>query len=323
MVTFPTRPKTTGGENDVVRCSKPLPDARPMQRTVFVLFAAVILTVGCAPFAMSNHMINADPDRVVAAIGSHDVVLLGEVHDNVGQHALRAQVLRRWIQRGARPALLMEQFDREHQHELDRALVQPEASVDSVIAAAGAAPTRPGQGWQWQLYRPYVQLAIDFQLPIIAANVSRADARRVVTDGLQALGFDPNVPADIAQAQSREIVESHCGQLNSSDGLRLMAAQVARDQFMARAIEGAAPRATVLLAGNGHIRSDIGVPRWLSPATRLRSVAIGLLEPDTASERARFDLSVKTPAQSRPDPCDAMRGAASSVSARNPGPLSQ
>jgi hypothetical protein len=34
----------------------------------------------------------------------------------------------------------------------------------------------------------------------------------------------------------------------------------------------------VLLAGNGHVRTDIGVPRWLDPATRQRSEAIGLLE---------------------------------------------
>jgi uncharacterized iron-regulated protein len=266
-----------------------------MKKTTSALFAAVILATGCAT---SNPMPDADPDRLVAAIGSHDVVLLGEVHDNVAQHALRAQVLRRWIERGARPALLMEQFDRERQPELDRALAQPGASADTVIAAAGAV-----QGWQWPLYRPYVQLAIDFGLPIIAANVSRADARRAVADGLQALGFDPNVPADIVEAQSREIVESHCGQLNASDARSLVAAQVARDQFMARAVEGAAPRAAVLLAGNGHVRSDIGVPRWLSPATRGRSVAIGLLEPGTPSERPRFDVSVMTREQVRPDPC--------------------
>jgi uncharacterized iron-regulated protein len=72
---------------------------------------------------------------------------------------------------------------------------------------------------------------------------------------------------------------------------------------MARAIEGAAPRAAVLLAGNGHVRSDIGVPRWLSPATRGRSVAIGLLEPGAPSERPRFDVSVMTREQVRPDPC--------------------
>ena len=284
---------------------------RLMKRSAFALFAAVILTAGCAPFGVTDHVLDADPDRLVAAIGSHDVVLLGEVHDNIDQHALRAQVLRRWIERGARPALLMEQFDRERQPELDRALGQPGASADTVIADAGGVSPRPGQGWQWPLYRPYVQLAIDFGLPIIAVNVSPADARRVVADGLQALGFDPNVPADIVQAQSREIVESHCGQLNASDARSLVAAQVARDQFMARAVEGAAPRATVLLAGNGHVRSDIGVPRWLSPATRGRSVAIGLLEPGTSSERPSFDLSVKTREQARPDPCGAMRGAAS------------
>jgi len=83
-------------------------------------------------------------------------------------------------------------------------------------------------------------------------------------------------------------------------------AQVARDQFMARSIEANAARGAVLLAGNGHVRSDVGVPRWLTPATRARSVSIGLLEagdPDQTS----FGVTVTTQAQSRPDPCEGMR----------------
>ena len=146
-------------------------------------------------------------------------------------------------------------------------------------------------------------------MPIVAANVSRVDARRVVRQGLQALGFDPNVPPDVADAQASEIVDSHCGLLDAADARRLVAAQVARDQFMARMIERVAPQAVVLLAGNGHVRSDIGVPRWLKPATRRRSVAIGLLEPGTSVQGVRFDVVLRTPEQSRTDPCEAMRAA--------------
>ena len=47
-------------------------------------------------------------------------------------------------------------------------------------------------------------------------------------------------------------------------------AQFARDAVMARALAAHAERGVVLLAGNGHVRRDIGVPRWLaSPAPRL------------------------------------------------------
>jgi uncharacterized iron-regulated protein len=66
----------------------------------------------------------------------------------------------------------------------------------------------------------------------------------------------------------------------------------------------------VLLAGDGHVRRDIGVPRWLSPATRARSISIGLLEGNDA-EPAAFDLAIETPAQQREDPCDEMLRAAS------------
>lgn len=280
-----------------------------MKRTLVVLLAAALAAGGCAPPSERSRAADTDPQRLIAAFGSRNVVLLGEVHDNAAQHAMRAQALRRWLESGARPTLLMEQFDRERQGELDRALAQPGASADAVIAAAGAVSTRPGQGWQWPFYRPYVALAIEYRLPIVAANVSRADARRVVSEGLQALGFDPNVPADVAVVQASDIADSHCGLLDSADAQRLAVAQVARDQFMARMIERAAPHAVVLLAGNGHVRSDVGVPRWLTPATRRRSVAIGLLESDASAEGARFDVALTTPEQPRADPCEAMRAA--------------
>ena len=278
-----------------------------------VLLAAAFASSGCAQLAGSSRVADADPQRLVAAIGEHSIVLLGEVHDNAAQHAMRQQALRRWLEGGARPTLLMEQFDRERQGDLDRALAQPGVSADMVIAAAGPPATRPGQGWRWPLYRPYIALAIEYRLPIVAANVSRADTRRVGSEGLQALGFDPNVPADIADAQASEIADGHCGQVDVADAQRLVAAQVARDQFMARMIERAAPQAAVLLAGNGHVRSDIGVPRWLTPATRRRSVAIGLLEPGTSAAGMHFDVVLRTTEQPRADPCEAMRAAPASA----------
>ena len=243
---------------------------------------------------------------LIAAMRSRPLVLLGEVHDNAAQHALRAQALRAMLDGGARPALLMEQFDREQQAAIDRVLARPGASVDELIAA-GAPDAAALQGWDWALYRPYLALALQHHLPIVAANVSRADTRRVVQNGLLALGFEATVPADIDAAQAQAIVDSHCGMLDDAQAKRMVSAQVARDQFMAHLLEANAAQGAFLLAGNGHVRTDIGVPRWLSPATRARSVAIGLLEPGDNNGPA-FDLALTTPAQPRPDPCEGMKG---------------
>ena len=91
--------------------------------------------------------------------------------------------------------------------------------------------------------------------------------------------------------------------------------QVARDQFMARLIEANAARGVVLLAGNGHVRRDLGVPRWLTAATRAKTKSHGYLEvgDDTGAAKSgaantAYDVVNFTPAQQRDDPCEAMRG---------------
>ena len=237
------------------------------------------------------------------------VLLLGEVHDNAAQHALRLQRLQALLAGGARPALLMEQFDRERQADINH-LLQSVPAMDAGGAARDApvdALVRLGRqdnsaGWDWPLYRPYLHLALQYHLPIVAANVSRADARLVMQQGLAAQGFDATVPADIQTAQAQAILQSHCGQVDAALAGRMALAQVARDQFMARSISAQAGRGVLLLAGNGHVRKDVGVPRWLPSGLQARSQAVGYLETGDPSAAA-FDAVVFTAAQPRGDRC--------------------
>jgi uncharacterized iron-regulated protein len=262
-----------------------------MRILLFVLISTLL--AGCATPQM----------KLDEALRSRPIVLLGEVHDNAAQHGMRAEALRRLLAGGARPALLMEQFDRDRQAAIDAALAQPGATPQTVIAAGWP---NGGAGWNWAFYAPFIQLAIDYRLPLLAANVSRADARGILAEGLAARGFDGSVPPDVTTVQAEAIGAGHCGMLDDAQARRMVPAQVARDQFMARLIEANAARGVVLLAGNGHVRSDAGVPRWLPPETRQRSVSIGLLEAGDDSA-PRFDVALATPAQPRTDPCAAMR----------------
>jgi uncharacterized iron-regulated protein len=86
-------------------------------------------------------------------------------------------------------------------------------------------------------------------------------------------------------------------------------AQIARDAALALAIAPHAQRGVVLLTGNGHVRADIGVPRWLPPELRAGTRSIGLLDGDDAATApaGAFDRVVATPAASREDPCAALR----------------
>ena len=235
------------------------------------------------------------------------IVLFGEVHDNAAQHALRLAEFKALLAPGARPALLMEQFDRERQPEIDRVrAASPRPDADAVILAGSGALASDTRAWNWAFYKPLIELALANQLPIVAANVSRADTRRVVGEGLAAAGFDADVPPAIVRAQADIIERSHCGQVDAPLATRMASAQIARDQFMARLIAANAARGVWLLAGNGHVRSDIGVPHWLPPALRERTQAIGSLEEgDDGVDRAAYDRVVVTPAQTREEPCAA------------------
>ena len=275
---------------------------------------------GCAGIGVPGSSASNGLPRLDAPL-----LLLGEVHDNAAGHALRLRALERLLSWGARPALLMEQFDRERQGEIDRLLQaasgmapsdhEHDATVDALVRLGD----QPPGGWTWVFYRPVLKLALQQRLPIFAANVSRADARQVIRQGLQATGFRAEVPADITRTQAEAIEQSHCGALDSATATRLAQAQVARDQFMARLLQAHAARGAVLLAGNGHVRRDIGVPRWLPPEWRSRSHAVGYLEQGD-DEIAAYDEALFVAPQTRPDPCAAMRAAPPAAASSSPAP---
>jgi uncharacterized iron-regulated protein len=278
--------RVTPPRNILHAMPKPLWRCRP---PVAAWAAALGLLAGCAGAPVAQGLALNKP-----------VVLLGEVHDNAAQHALRLRAFEALLASGARPAMALEQFDRNRQADIDRALaLSPRPDADALIAAAGGA-----QGWHWPFYRPFIELALRHDLPIIAANVSGNEARAVMRDGLAASGFDPHVPDAVMQAHARHILDGHCGQIDAATAARMALAQVARDQYMARVLQAQAGRGVVLLAGNGHVRTDIGAPRWLDTQTRQRSEAIGVLE--AGDDETAYDRWVHTAAQARSDPCAAM-----------------
>lgn len=251
-----------------------------------------------------------------ATVRDADVWLLGEVHDNAEGHRQRLVLLTTRIDEGWRPAIAMEQFDRERQAELDEAMRRC-ADPECVVQAAGNG------GWTWSFYLPVIELAQRYQLPLLAANLSRNDAVRVMREGFPAAfdaatvaqwQLDGALPEDLVTAQRQEIIEGHCHTLpvDRIDGM--VRAQVARDVSMAQVISPHAQRGVVLLAGNGHVRRDIGVPRWTQlPIGSM--VSVGFLEDShnsphnslhksaASAAASAYDVVRIIPSHDRGDPC--------------------
>ena len=255
-------------------------------------------------------------------------VLLGEVHDNGEHHRLRRDVLAALVRDGRRPAIAMEQFDREHQPALERVQNEP-APTPELLKTAGRVDA---QGWNWFYYEPIVRLALDHRLPIVAANLSRADAFRVSTEGaaavvgeavVSALHLDQPLP-DAARLKLDQVIEDgHCGKAPPSILPGIVAAQRARDAIMAQTLQAHAP--AVLIAGNGHVRRDFGVPHYLAQYPQGDDVrVVGFIEVDAdklaptdyasdgvsdgvSDSAPEYDYVVFTPRIPRPDPCGDVR----------------
>jgi uncharacterized iron-regulated protein len=265
--------------------------------------AAVLLLAGCAHAPAPGNIWDTragkfiSADEVFARAAGSEHVILGETHDNPEHHRLQRLVLDRLP---TPRALAMEQFDSEHQAAIDAA--QAKGADAEAIADAGHFDRR---GWDWPLYRPLVEFAVEHRWPIIAANLSRAAARRIVNNPA-ASGLAP--APELAAALAHDIADSHCGQPPPPKLLAgMVEAQRARDARMATRIR--AP--SVLITGIGHARRDRGVPLYL-PASDVLSIAFVEAQPGKTAPQdyfdgffgpQSFDYLWFTLRAERPDPC--------------------
>lgn len=227
-------------------------------------------------------------------------VLLGEQHDSEAHHARQLQMLQALSARGLKPALALEQFDTEHQTALRQAQQAGQRDAE-VLADAGQLNRK---GWRWPMYRDLIAHAAEHGWPLLAANLSRAEARRIV------MGEVPVPAAADAQQQSLmedDVIQGHCGHRPAANILTgMVGAQRARDARMAATLDAAAGP-VVLIAGAGHVRRDRAVPRHL--AEPARALAVGLTEvregktAPTAYDSAGFDFLWFTVSKQRSDPC--------------------
>ena len=265
----------------VAGCTHAPPGAHPLEGRIWDVRAARFVS----------------PDEVLARASRASHVILGETHDNPEHHRLQRQVLDKLP---GRRSLAMEQFDSEHQAAIDAA--QAKNADAEGIADAGRFDRK---GWNWPLYRPLVELAVERRWPIIAANLSRAEARRIVrAPSLSGLPPDPALVPDL----ERDIAENHCGQRPAPKLLAgMVEAQRARDARMAALLK--APG--VLITGSGHARRDRGVPRYL-PGADIVSIGFTEVEVDKKStpdylagfySPASFDYVWFTSRAAREDPC--------------------
>ena len=288
--------------------NRPSSSVGPTRRHALAAVAAPLLGPGCASW-------NPPPDRIVEVasgreltrsemvtrLRSADHVLLGELHDNPHHHQRRGALI---TDLGPGAVVVAEQLPRG-------ARVAAGADLRTRLEAAGF----DAQAWGWPLYQPLFGPLLAAGVPLLGGNAPTALARQIARDGPSAWPPDLRerleaVPltADAQAALDRDLLGGHCGHLSAARLPAMRAAQRARDASMALAMQACNGRPAVLVAGNGHVRSDQGVASLLRALPgKPQVVCVGFGETGWDEAGAPYTHVWVTPAVERADPCAGFR----------------
>jgi uncharacterized iron-regulated protein len=230
--------------------------------------------------------------ELFASLGHTPYVLLGEKHDNVDHHHLHARVI------AALPkadAILLEMIS------LDKA--------DRVHKTQGEFEFQEASDWQksgwpeYAMYRPKIKAIYAHQLRPGAAHPSRTSVFKAMRGSGDGQG-SPLTQLD-KEKLSLAIDRAHCGHLETNMIEMMTRAQIYKDKTMAhQLIKQTAGGRGILIAGNAHLRSDYGVPKYLPRSTSLVFIEVRdeWLKTE-AYDIEQYDYVWFTPRADNEDPC--------------------
>lgn len=221
---------------------------------------------------------------------SADIYVLGEIHDNPTHHVAQAALVTAIAPR----ALVMEMLTDVQAARITSETPRDAATLDDLLDWSEG-------GWpDIAMYAPIMVAAGG--APVRGASGEAGD--------LRAFGLDAPLPPGEQAAREALQQAAHC------DGLPegMLPEFVGRQRFMdalfaSRTIEAydqfGGP--VVLIAGNGHARSDWGVPAAIARVRPDLSV-VSVIQSEPGQEILPGDVALTAePPADRPDPCDAFR----------------
>lgn len=232
---------------------------------------------------------------------AQDVLILGEAHDNAAHHAVQLD----WMQRQDVSAVVYEM------------LTPQEAAALKDVPRTASAMRAATQGFHWPNIADYAALLA--ASPVISgAALPRDQVRASVSEGAASVfgegsstyGLTDPLPADQLATRMDVQFDAHCGAVPREMMGGFVEAQRLRDAAFAREVLEAFDQhgaTVVLITGNGHARTDWGVPAALARARPdMRVLSIGQSE-DGAVIAGVFDQTEDSPSPDRGDPCAAFK----------------
>ncbi|SLN42550.1 hypothetical protein ROA7450_02074 [Roseovarius albus] len=232
---------------------------------------------------------------------AQDVLVLGEVHDNLHHHRTQAER----VQAMQPQAIVFEMLTEEQAALYNRELQGDSEALELVFGWDNS-------GWpEFDMYYPIFAAAGDAQ--IYGAAVPRDQARQAMEQGIETVfpeaekfGLIDRLPEE--EQERREALQhaAHCDALPAEMLPVMVEIQRLRDASLARSVLHAFEQTggpVAVITGNGHARKDWGASALLAEmAPELHLHVLGQTEDDARLDGG-FDEVISAPAIEREDPC--------------------
>lgn len=243
-----------------------------LRHSLLRCLAPLLLVAGCSTSASYNQANNQAnnhaniPTRLEAALPA-DILLLGEQHDAAEHQQIHQQVVQNLARNGRLAALALEMADAG----TSTAALARNSSEDAVQQALQWSD----KSWPWKHYGAAVMAAVQAGVPVLGANLPRAQMRAAMAD----TSLDTQLPAVFWQAQQQAIRSGHCDLLPEAQIVPMARIQIAKDLRMANTLVHNVHmgQVVVLLAGSGHVDRRLGVPshlKHLAPSLRVSAIRL-------------------------------------------------
>lgn len=237
-------------------------------------------------------------EALIMRINDSDIVLLGEIHDNVIHHQDRGALIE---------AIAHRRLTFVTEHLPQRAPFTLNTPLLPALESAGFVPNLWGWPQHEALYRAIAKTGYPLMGGLPETSQLRAayqDLNAALSPALNALNGASPLSEAARQHLEDDLLAGHCGQLEIAQIKKMSQVQRLKDLSMAEALIEHAP--SVLIAGDAHIRKDYGVASLLQEGAPGRKVlTLAFLEDRDGLDASIYDIAWITPAPAREDPCKA------------------
>ncbi len=242
------------------------------------------------------------PRTLIHKLRTESLILLGERHDNPDHHRLQGWIVAQ-VSKSKQWAIGFEMLD-----ENDASQLKPYASALEFAKAVSWDKS----GWPpFSVYAPLFESVVKANLTMLAIHPSRARLMKLMRNPKKRSRKDAEKWGKLSEegllALREDIRESHCGHANEKVVEAMIMAQRFKDFWMSDQMNRQrAENPGILVAGNGHLRKDYGLPNHFEEAF----TSVGIVEVQPKLHKAddyntkRFDYVWFTPRLDSEDPCE-------------------